>query len=426
MAYPENPQDQNQENLEQKPINPENDWVSKVTEKDFKEMTPEQKQEALDNLSKELKEKYEHVGPDAEWGADNVAPEKGIIKPEKGRVEIIKPEKGNVEIQSRDEFLDQHLEQYSKAKFPEDNYVAKGSLNKFKEEEMKKSLNGEKLDLDAEEKFKDEQLEKFIKEKYPDSQNKLETESIQEQSRHQNLYQEQLNQNEYENIAEKTIEGKDLETQTNENVDKLSEEQLKEVEKDAFEQYDQMRGETEQDQYIKEQPKGETDQLQEQLKENEYENKSEQIFKPEDVEYPRAENPDELTEEEREQKEKEIFEQEEKIRESSANKDQQQEQLKEYQKIEEELQNKEQTKPKKKEGWLTRVWKGFASWFEKSAVDFVFSIPARIYDFIDFIWQWADNTLKGNGSWAGKEIEKRGNKKLEKVRKDWDKMKGGK
>lgn len=366
MAYPENPQDQNQEGLEQKPINPENDWISKVTEEDFEKMSPEKKQEALDTLAKELKEKYEHVGPNAEWGADDVAPERGIVK----------KEKGNVEIQSRDEFLDNYLEQYSKKNFEQNNSVEEGSLTKFRKEN--EAISNTEEFAEKEEKFKDEQLEKFVKEKYPNSQDKLETESTQEQ-----------------------------------------------------------------------------------LNENEYENKSEQTFKPEDVEYPRAENPDQLTEEQLAEKEKEVFEQEESIREKSGP-DSSQEMFNEemwaeaYEKIEDEearekiqeaweefLENNptdeekmeflkeklaygekatkegdtkenknESAKSSKEDGWLMKGWKAFASWVEDSVINFIFSFPSKIWDYTKFMWQWANEILDKNPKWAGKEIESRGKKKV--------------
>lgn len=364
MPNPENPQDQNNENLEQKPINPENDWIAKEQE-NFEKMTPEKKQEVLDVLAKELKEKYEHVGPGAQWGADDVAPERGIIK----------KEKGNVEIQSRDEFLDSYLKKYSK-----------------------ENLNNQ--------------------------EEKLENEVIQEQSKNQNEYQKQLNENEYENIAEKTLNKEDLETSAKKGVDNLSAEQLKEIEKDYLDQQETMKGISDQEQYINEQPKGETDDYQERLKENEYENIAEITKNQEDFEYPRAENPDNWTEEQIAEKENDAFEQEERISEISSNEDEQQKQLKEYAEMEEELQNKEGGAPAKEDNWAMKGWKAFASWFEDTAINFVFSIPSRIWDFTNFIWTWANKILEGNPGWAGKELDTRGAKRYNKQKKEFEKMIG--
>ena len=139
------------ENIE-KPIEPISENVIIEKKEDIKVMSQEEKDKALESLKLELSEEYDHVGPNAEWGADDIAPEKGIIKKERPR---------EVEIQPREEFLEEHLKSYMDQKFPNETPEEKGELEKFSDEMIKRSLNGENVSKFSREDFLEEYLDKY-------------------------------------------------------------------------------------------------------------------------------------------------------------------------------------------------------------------------------------------------------------------------
>ncbi|HOU45916.1 MAG TPA: hypothetical protein PLA41_02080 [Candidatus Pacearchaeota archaeon] len=146
------------ENTE-KQLEPNQENVIIEKKEEVEPMSQEEKDKALESLKSELSKEYDHVGPNAEWGADDVVAEKGIVKKERSH---------EVEIQPREEFLEQYLKTYMDQKFPnevinESGDEGKGELEKFSDEMIEKSLSGQDVSKFSREDFLEEYLDKYSK-----------------------------------------------------------------------------------------------------------------------------------------------------------------------------------------------------------------------------------------------------------------------